>query len=623
MEGVVTKTAPDLRPYQKDALEAIWGAYQQGSTRILIQAATGVGKTQIFSGLLQHAGVKAWLQAFPDRQRQMLIVAHREELLDQAARRIEQMNPGVLVSIEQGDRHASPYGDVVIANIQTLAASKGRRLLRLLQRCRFRIVVIDEAHHASAPSYRTMLVRLGFLPPADASDTEDAEAADYDDIAVMNAALAGWEQQAPKDQLLLGVTATPNRSDAIGLGCVFQTLAFTYGTKPAIEDGWLVSIEPWVVETTTDLDAVRVSHGDFNQKDLGVAVNQMARNHLAVAAWLEHAKGLPTLAFTVDVSHAHALAQEFQKAGVRASAISGVTPHEERRQLLADFQARRIDLLANAMLLTEGTDLPLTECILHAKPTKSATLYAQMTGRGLRTSSGKTRCVVIDLVDIARRHSLQAAPVLYGLPPGLKANGDDLRKLEGDLETLRDTYPQFDVEKALAEGHFTLAQLAAQAKTFDIWTVPALGAVGDGLSLSWIKVGEDSYRIQYPWGDGTEILKVEKDMLGHFDVSVTLRSRTLSVSPYRANGASEQVRQRTLAAQVVGAQAALQLAEAFVSSERSSALRLKDKDAGWKKRPASEKQLALLRRRRIPFRPNLTMGEASSLIDLANARRGL
>ena len=613
MEGVVKATVPELRPYQRVALDAIWRAYEGGQNRVLIQAATGTGKTQVFAGLLKHARVKAWLETFPERKRQMLIIAHREELLDQAARRIEQMNPGLMVSIEQGERRANWFGDVVIASIQTLSARKCLRLKRLLQRARFRIVVIDEAHHASAASYRNVLVHLGFLPPADASEKEDIEAADYDDVAVMAEALRGWEATAPKDQLLLGVTATPNRSDGIGLGAVFQTIAFSYGTKPAIEDGWLAPIEPWLIETDTDLDAVRTSHGDFNQKDLSEAVNQERRNHLAVAAWQEHAKGLPTIAFTVDVAHAHAVAEAFRAVGVRASAISGVTPHEERRQLLNDFQARRIDLLSNAMLLTEGVDLPHTECILHLKPTKSATLYAQMCGRGLRIHPGKTRCVVIDLVDIARKHSLQAVPVLYGLPPGLNANGDDLRKIEGELEAFRQTYPTFDVAAALAQGHLTLAQLEARAKTFDIWTVPALGAVGDGLTLSWIKVGEDSYRIQYPWGDGTEILKVEKDMLGRFDLSCTLRP---------LNRLS-RARQQTLATQITGAHEALQLAEAFVSTQRSSVTKLKAQDAGWKRRPASEKQIALLRRRRIPFKPDITMGAASSLIDLANARRGL
>ena len=612
-----------LRPYQQQALDAIWGAYQKGTNRILIQAATGVGKTQIFSGLLSHAGVKAWLESFPERERQVLIIAHREELLDQAAQRLQQMHPGLMVSIEQGDRRATCYGDVVIASIQTLAARKGARLQRLLKRIRFRIVVCDEAHHCAAPSYRNALVRLGFLPPADATDTEEAEAADYDDVAVMAEALAGWEQQAPTDQLLLGVTATPNRSDSIGLGCVFQSMPFSYGTKTAIDDGWLVPIESWVIETATDLDAVRVSHGDFNQKDLGQAVNQMHRNHLAVSAWLEHAKGLPTIAFTVDVAHARDVAAAFQQAGVSAYYISGETPRFERSDILRKFQAGEATVLSNCMILTEGTDLPRTECILHLKPTKSATLYAQMTGRGLRIHPEKARCVVIDLVDIARRHSLQAVPVLYGLPPGLKVAGDDLRTVERELETFRETYPSFDIEAALAGGHLTLEQLRAQAKSFDVWSVPALGAVGAGLTLNWIKVSDGAFRLQYPWADGYEVLKVERTILGRWDVSCTLRPQSAVMGGQRfPTTGTNGVRQQTIAADVDTAEAALKIAEHFVSTLRRAVSRLLDKTAPWRQVPASLAQIEALRRRRIPFQSGITKGAASQLLDLANARKG-
>ena len=111
----------------------------------------------------------------------MLVIAHREELLTQAQDKIQRQNPGLMVSIEQGDLHASKYADVVIASIQTLQALRFRRLKRLLHYHRFRIVIVDEAHHAAAASYRTALVHLGFLPPADASGVDGSRAADFDE----------------------------------------------------------------------------------------------------------------------------------------------------------------------------------------------------------------------------------------------------------------------------------------------------------------------------------------------------------------------------------------------------------------------------------------------------------
>lgn len=604
--------APTLRGYQIDAQNAICAEWAQGHNRLLVQMATGLGKTTLFASLLSQTTIRRWLESFAKGERAMLVIAHREELIDQAAARIQLMNPGAMVSIEQGDRHANPYSDVVVASIQTLAAMKMRRLKRLLHRTRFRLVVIDEAHHASAASYRNVLVALKFLPPADASEQDNIEAADFDDVAEMEKALSGWDAQAPKDQLLIGVTATPNRSDAIGLGCVFQSIAYSYGIKPAVDAGWLVPIVPWVIETKASLDDVRTTHGEFNQKDLAEAVNNEVRNRLAVAAWHEHAPGVPTIAFTVDVAHAYAMADTFVGQGVRAVAVSGETPRDERQAAFQDFKRGKVDVLANCMIVTEGVDLPMAACILNAKPTKSATLYTQMVGRGLRTHPGKDKCIVIDLVDISRKHSLQAAPALYGLPPGMKGDGDDLRKLEGELEAFKEKFPSVDLAEALAKGHCTLAQLNAYAKTFDIWSIPEMGALGAALSLNWIRTGAEHFRLQYPWGDGIEVLTVEKDILGRFEVVCTLRPRSDSANK----------RQRTVASQLPTAVEALALAETFVNNERGASFKLKDREAPWRRKPASEKQMALLRKWQIPFAPGLTAGDASDRIDLYQSRRG-
>jgi hypothetical protein len=306
---------------------------------------------------------------------------------------------------------------------------------------------------------------------------------------------------------------------------------------------------------------------------------------------------------------------------VRAEAVSGETPREQRRQTLADFTAGKVDVITNCMVLTEGTDLPLTSCILHAKPTKSPTLYEQMTGRGLRIHPGKTDCIVIDLVDVARRHSLQTAPVLYGLPPGINGNGKSLQQLQDALEQLRDKVPGFDIEQALAASRLSLEQLHAKAATFDIWSVPSLGAFGTGRALDWMKVGEDVYRLSYPWQDGKETLQVSKDVLGHFDVSLTLRLPSIGVDSH-GRACYPPPRQRTLAAGVKTAEEAASMAEAWVLAERRAVTKLKDRDAPWRAKPASDKQKQLLQRLRVPFRPTLTMGEASNLIDLAHARRG-
>lgn len=611
-------TAPVLRPYQEAALNAIAASHAAGNNRLLVQMSTGLGKTVMFARLLTWPPMKAWLDAQAKTTgARLLVIAHREELLRQAQEKIQAANPGLMVSIEQGDLRASRYSDVVVASIQTLTARKCHRLKHLLERHTFRIVVGDEAHHFSAASYRTALVHLGFLPPADASDREETEAANFEDVEVMRQALVGWDAQAPKDRLLVGVTATPNRTDAVGLSCVFQTIAYSHGLRKAIDDGWLVPIVPWVVDTDTSLDGVKISHGEFNQRELAETVNTPGRNKLAVEALLKYAPKESALAFTVDVQHAHDLASAFRTAGVQASALSGETPKDDRRAMLRAYTEGRVQVITNCMVLTEGTDLPRTGCILHAKPTKSATLYEQMTGRGLRIFPNKTQCIVIDVVDIARRHSLASAPMLYGLPPGLTAKGQDLRALSDGLEKLREDYPNFDADAALLAGRCSLDELRVQAQTFDVWTVQDAGEMAGGLSLNWLRVGTDTFRISYPWADGTEVVSVGPDLLGHMEVACTLRPRGTP------GHAQPPARQRTIAVDLANVLAGLQTAEAFIARERASVKRLKGKDEPWMQRPASPKQVAFLKRLKVPFNAkSVTMGQASNLIDVAMARKG-
>lgn len=603
----MTVAAPTKRPYQLDADAALLATFDEGRglNRILIKKPTGTGKTVWFAGLLDV--LRPWLEQFPKNERRMLVIAHREELLDQAVDKIHRQNPELMITVEQGDRRASRYSDVVVASIQTLAARKFARLKNLQRSMTFRIVIVDEAHHSAASTYRSTLAQLGFLPTMPGADDGSIEAATFDDVTEMEKALAGWDAVAPRDRLLIGVTATPNRTDAVGLQCVYQTIGYSYDLKKAIDDGWLVPILPQVIETTTSLDDVRMQAGDFNQKQLALAVNNEKRNRAALAGWREFADGVPTIGFTADVAHAHAMTELFRADGIRAQAISGETPKEDRRISLRQYQDGQIDAIFNCMVLTEGTDLPITGAILHLKPTSSATLYEQMTGRGLRLYEGKTECIVIDVVDIARKHSLQVAGVLYGLPPSLLAKGKTLKEVEEDYEKFVEAHPGVDLD---ALGRLTLEQLEMRATTFDIWSVPTLGAFGAGRACDWVKIGDGRYQLQYPWADGQETLAVVKDLLGKWDVSLTLKS---------LDGAK---RQRTLSQHVESEIIAAGLAEQFVLQERRSVMKLKDVDAPWKQRPASPKQIGLLRRLGVQIRPGLKMGEASNLIDLAQARKG-
>lgn len=606
---MTTPVRYEMRPYQTAMLDAVHRELTvNGLNRVILRAATGTGKTVTFANLLQHGGLQSWLEQFPAGERRVMIIAHREELLHQAAEKIRAVNPGLMVSIEQGDLVASRYSDVVVASIQTLAARDFKRLHKLMAQMTFRVVVVDECHHAAARTYREALSVLGFLPST-AADLDDAKLDDAARVQAIEARLTEWDTTAPRDRVLIGVTATPNRSDAVGLSCVFQSIAFSYGMKDAISDGWLVPLKTYAVATDTNLDNVRTTAGEFNQRDLSETVNTPRRNAEAVAAWKAHADGRPTIGFTVTVEHAHDAAAMFERAGYRAAAVSGETPREDRRALLESFQAGRLDLLMNCMVLTEGTDLPRASAILHMKPTKSATLYEQMTGRGLRLFPGKDDCVVIDMVDLSQKHSLQAAPMLYGLPPMIDAEGKDLREVETMVNALREQYSGADLDELLRE--VMNVEGLKKLLSVDVWSVePLPDGIARNTSLDWLKTGE-ILRLSYPWNEGNETLTVQRDMLGHWDVVTSFKPRM-----------SNDVRQRTIVAGVKALHEAAMRAEEYVNDQRASVLTMKRRDAGWKGRGASPRQINLLRKLKVPIKPGLSAGEASTLIDMALSRKG-
>lgn len=591
----------NLRDYQHEAIEAVARELGHGRNRLLIQMATGLGKTRTAAAVLRHPALADFFGQWVERDRRVLFFVHREEIVDQSAATFQSLNPGLMVSIEQGPRRANRYADVVVASIQTLAATGGRRLKDLIRYRPFRLVFADEAHRATAASYRNALVTLGFLPPSDAGEGEiDAE--------TLARNLADWEAIAPKDRLLVGLTATPNRTDGVGLSAVFQTIAYQFPLRKGIESGYLVPITPWVVETSTNLDSVKMQRGDFAPGDLAATVNTDERNRLAVAGWVKYAHGRPTIAFTAGVAHAHALAGVFASAGVPAAAVSGDTPKDDRRGILEDYRAGRLTVLTNDSVFTEGTDLPTTSCVLMAKPTKSALVFEQAVGRGLRLAPGKTECILIDVADVARKHSLMSAPCLYGLPPGLKSDsGKSLVEIADLFDQFLAAHPGVNLDKM---GRISIEQLAVKAQTFNLWEVPALGAFGAGKTLRWLKVGADSFRLQYPWQDGIEVVAVVPDLLRQFAVSCTFRP---------LNG---PVRQRTIAQGLPSADEAARVAEKYIHAERPQVTRMIDTNAGWRSAPASEKQKAWLRWKRIPHRDSITKGEASDIRNLYQAKGG-
>jgi hypothetical protein len=332
-----------LRPYQEECLAAV---AERGTGRWLVQMATGLGKTVVFSRI--------------QRRGRMLILSHREELVRQPVKYFR-----VPVGIEMAGHKSSARHDVVSASVQTLAG----RLARFAPE-EFDTVVVDEAHHAAASTYKKILEYF-------------------------------------RPRVLLGFTATPNRGDGVRLDDVFDAIVFQRDLRWGIEQGWLAPIECLRVNIGYDLSGIKSRMGDYAAGELEKAVNIEGANRAVADSYLEHAIG-PTLVFGVTVEHCKALARLIPGAVV----VDAGT--KNRAEIFRDFTAGRIPCLVNCMIATEGTDLPTVRTVMMVRPTQSVALYTQMVGRGTRLAEGKDKCRLIDCVGNSR-HDLCTAPSLIGL----------------------------------------------------------------------------------------------------------------------------------------------------------------------------------------------------------------
>ena len=348
------------REYQIEALDAVSKYREQGVTRQLISLPTGCGKTVVFAMLAKELNVRT------------LVIAHTEELISQAVAKFKVVWPEVNIGVVKAE--SDEIGaHVVVASIQT--AARDKRLKRLKDQ-NFELLIIDEAHHAAAPSYATLMSELGFM-------------------------------EENREKLLVGVTATPKRGDGIGLNSVFQEIAFERSISTMIRAGYLAPLVGKQVFTKVELKHINIRSGDFVPSELARIVNTHERNQLIINNYKLYAGNRKkALALCVDVKHAKDLAGAFIRNGIQAHAIYGAMSDDERASVLADFSKGTCSVLTNCQLLTEGFDEPSIDCVIMGRPTQSASLFTQMIGRGTRTHPLKRNCLVLDFTDNATKHNL-------------------------------------------------------------------------------------------------------------------------------------------------------------------------------------------------------------------------
>lgn len=415
-------STPQPRPYQSDAHAAVIAQYRAGTKRTLLVMPTGTGKTVVFSALA--IDLLAIMLAEQGLHARALIIAHRTELLEQAADKLAAV--GIRAALDQADSKPSLSERVVVGSVQTL---KGARLERYPVN-HFAVIIVDEAHRAAADSYQRILERF-------------------------------------PDAFVLGVTATPKRLDGKALGDVFTNVAFTYELRQAIRDKWLVEIRARRITVKgLDLSRVKTRGGDLDQAELAKLLSAEEALHAMVSPLMEQTRGMKTLVFAVDVPHAKAIAEVINRHEPGAAmALDGSASKAERKAVLALFRKGAFRYLVNCALFTEGFDEPSIECVAMMRPTASWALYTQMLGRVTRLlglsldesiANGKAFGLVLDFVGNTGKHRLIG-------PADALAGGVLTEETREAVEKKLDKAGQLDLDAVLAAAELEVEQQRVKA----------------------------------------------------------------------------------------------------------------------------------------------------------------
>lgn len=343
----------ELRPYQEEARQAVEKQWEDGIDKTLVVLPTGCGKTIVFAKITEDC-VRSG--------ERVLILAHRSELLEQAADKIEK-STGLKSSVEKAEESClGSWYRITVGSVQTLMREKR---LNQFSPNYFDVIIIDEAHHCISDSYRRIL--------------------DYFNEAKV-----------------LGVTATPDRGDMKNLGQVFESLAYEYTMPQAIREGYLSPIKAMTIPLKMDLSGVSVQSGDFKAGDLGTALEPYL--YQIADEMAKYCNNRKTVVFLPLVKTSQKFRDILNEKGFKAAEVNGES--RDRAEILEDFEKGKYNVLCNSMLLTEGWDCPSVDCIAVLRPTKVRGLYCQMVGRGTRLSPGKDHLLLLDFLWHTERHEL-------------------------------------------------------------------------------------------------------------------------------------------------------------------------------------------------------------------------
>lgn len=450
----------ELRPYQEESKKAVFREWQEGRQRTLLVQATGTGKTIVFCKIAEQCVANG---------EQVLILAHREELLQQAADKMKAAC-GLNCSVEKADLHSVNEPErITVGSVQTMMREKR---LSEFKPNHFQTIIVDEAHHALSDSYQNVLNYF-------------------------------------QDAKVLGVTATPDRGDKRSLGKYFQSIAYEYPLAQAIREGYLCRIKAQTIPINIDLRGVGMSAGDFRAADVGDALEP----YLEVIAdeMVQRCMDRKTVVFLPLIATSQKFTALLNKRGFRCAEVNGTS--ENRKEILEDFDNGVYNVLCNSMLLTEGWDCPSVDCIINLRATKIRSLYCQIVGRGTRLSPGKEHLLLLDFLWNTERHNLCQ-------PASLVCKSEDIKEKMTDI---LESGEAMDLEEVAEDAEQSVvaereAALARQLKKMRKRKGRAIDPIQYGMSLE----AEDliNYEPEFPWQMMPPSEK-QVEALGSMDVDIS------------------------------------------------------------------------------------------------------